>query len=400
MYEAHPLIHYQYNDKEDMFDAHSYDKGALVLHLLRMHLGDEAFFAGIQHYIQANALTDVEYDELRIAQEEVSGRDLQGFFNQWFNSTGHPDWSVKLTHANDSIHIDIHQNQYMDKGYNLFECPLEIAVYNSSSKKHEYTFDISSEKEHFAIARPDSNSTIHVDPEKKILGRISIEYSQEDYRQIYQNAKHPIARFEAIKSLLPLINSDSTLCSAILSDPYFRIRAFGVRALENPDSSILNQLKELSFEDPHPLVRHESINLLGNYSDDEWLHLLSDNMLKEPSQRVLLASFAVLLENEPTYAIAPAMNYVLQKSFGLQEASFQALRKNKNVRFFPIMEKALMQKHGKELDRLLKEYVLMAGEIGEEGRIHARNHINNLLKTKNKNDLDYTILIKYRQSLL
>src|SRR5690606_10639756 len=38
------LIRFDYEDKEDMFDSHSYAKGGRVLHMLRKYTGDEAFF--------------------------------------------------------------------------------------------------------------------------------------------------------------------------------------------------------------------------------------------------------------------------------------------------------------------------------------------------------------------
>src|SRR5690606_18478235 len=44
---AHDLIDFSYDDKEDMFDAHSYNKGGLVLHMLRKYVGDEAFFTSL-----------------------------------------------------------------------------------------------------------------------------------------------------------------------------------------------------------------------------------------------------------------------------------------------------------------------------------------------------------------
>ena len=48
--EKHPLIFFGYADKEDMFDAHSYNKGGLVLHMLRSYVGDRAFFTGLQNH--------------------------------------------------------------------------------------------------------------------------------------------------------------------------------------------------------------------------------------------------------------------------------------------------------------------------------------------------------------
>ena len=88
--ETHPLIEFEYEDKEDMFDAHSYNKGGAVMHMLRNYVGDQAFFAGTQKYLQDNALQAVEAHDLRLAFEAVTGEDLNWFFNQWFFRQGPP----------------------------------------------------------------------------------------------------------------------------------------------------------------------------------------------------------------------------------------------------------------------------------------------------------------------
>lgn len=87
---GHPLIHYGYGNREEMFDAHSYNKGGCVLHMLRLQLGDEAFFESLNRYLGDNEYTAVEVDELRMAFEEVTGQDLHWFFDQWFIGAGHP----------------------------------------------------------------------------------------------------------------------------------------------------------------------------------------------------------------------------------------------------------------------------------------------------------------------
>jgi len=91
---AHPLIHYRYEDKEEMFDAHSYNKGGLVLHMLRDMVGDDAFYASLHKYLKDNEYTEVEADELRLAFEDVTGKDLIWFFEQWYFSAGHPELYV------------------------------------------------------------------------------------------------------------------------------------------------------------------------------------------------------------------------------------------------------------------------------------------------------------------
>ena len=54
------LIRFQYSDKEDMFDGHSYNKGGQVLHMLRKYVGDDAFFASLKLYLETNKFTSVE----------------------------------------------------------------------------------------------------------------------------------------------------------------------------------------------------------------------------------------------------------------------------------------------------------------------------------------------------
>ncbi|MEM8909604.1 MAG: M1 family metallopeptidase, partial [Bacteroidota bacterium] len=73
---AHPLIHFGVADKEDMFDAHSYNKGGLVLHMLRNYIGDDAFFATLEKYLKDNAYAAVEAHDLRLVTEEVCGQDF------------------------------------------------------------------------------------------------------------------------------------------------------------------------------------------------------------------------------------------------------------------------------------------------------------------------------------
>ena len=49
----HDLIWFDYIEKDDMFDGHSYNKGGRILHMLRTYLGDEAFFNNILFYINS-----------------------------------------------------------------------------------------------------------------------------------------------------------------------------------------------------------------------------------------------------------------------------------------------------------------------------------------------------------
>ncbi len=71
-------------------NAAVYVRGASVLHMLRVHLGDEVFDAGIANYVADNADRLVESSDLRRAMEDVSGTHLGWLFDQWVYGVGAP----------------------------------------------------------------------------------------------------------------------------------------------------------------------------------------------------------------------------------------------------------------------------------------------------------------------
>ena len=87
--ESKDLIRFKYDTPNDLFDRVSYEKGGLILHMLRDYLGDKMFFAGLKKYLTDNQYGTAESHHLRLALEEVSGKDLN-----WFLGKGHPKIQV------------------------------------------------------------------------------------------------------------------------------------------------------------------------------------------------------------------------------------------------------------------------------------------------------------------
>ena len=141
-YVTHPLIHFHYADREDMFDNHSYAKGGQIVHMLRHLLGDEAFFASVQHYLTENAFSAVESHDMRLAFEETTGRDLNWFFNQWFFSEGHPVIEVRHLNEFDMYQLEVVQTQ-SDGFPKVFQFPISVGV-RENGKYREHKFWISS----------------------------------------------------------------------------------------------------------------------------------------------------------------------------------------------------------------------------------------------------------------
>ena len=130
--ERRPIVHDVYKDPIDLFfGGHTYAGGATRLHLLRSVLGDEAFFAGVEHYTRVNRNQSVETTDLRDAFEEVSGVDLDWFFETWLESPGYPEFEVSWRYDEDAgqVLVTIDQVQAIGDGtLAAYRTPVNIEV--------------------------------------------------------------------------------------------------------------------------------------------------------------------------------------------------------------------------------------------------------------------------------
>ena len=74
-----------------VFRALVYNKGAMVLHMLRRLLGDETFFSGVRRYYNTMRFRKAGTDDLIRAFEAESGRSLTAFFDRWIHEDDLPD---------------------------------------------------------------------------------------------------------------------------------------------------------------------------------------------------------------------------------------------------------------------------------------------------------------------
>ena len=132
----HDLVDFYYNDREDVFDAVSYNKGGGILHMLRNIVGDTAFFDALHLYLETNKYTAAEVPQLRLAFQKVTGQDLNWFFNEWYYNKGYP--VITINHSyNASMHqetVTIDQTQDL-KQNPVFYMPIQIDIYNNGKRK-------------------------------------------------------------------------------------------------------------------------------------------------------------------------------------------------------------------------------------------------------------------------
>jgi aminopeptidase N len=107
-----------------------YTKGALVMQMLKKHLGPERFWASINRYLTRHAYGNATSDDLRRAVLHATGQNLDWFWDQWIYKAGYPQFTVAQTYDSTagSLALTVRQTQMdtarADSGGVRFVTPL------------------------------------------------------------------------------------------------------------------------------------------------------------------------------------------------------------------------------------------------------------------------------------
>jgi aminopeptidase N len=303
------LVRFHYADREDMFDAVTYQKGGLIMDMLRAYLGDDVFFAGLSQYLKQNALGNGEAHQMRLAFEAASGQDLNWFYNQWFFNAGQP--TVTIDYAWDTARkVQKVTVQQLQPGQ-PFTLPIAIDLYvKGKAERHNVVLRKATETLEFPVAaKPD---LVNVDAQKVMLWQKKDNKPFADYVYQYQHAPRYVDRYEAIAAAKDKQGADAAarnLLVAATSDKYHGLRIEALQALDLKNKAVQKTIapvlrKQLSKE-KEPLVQAEILTNLGLLEDKKDEKLFTDN-LKSQSYAVQGAALSGLAAINPAQALTQA----------------------------------------------------------------------------------------------
>ncbi len=76
--------------REEIFSDSVYERGGMTLHALRRLVGDETFFGMLHTWTEQHKDGNASTADFVALAERASGRQLDGFFDQWLYTTGRP----------------------------------------------------------------------------------------------------------------------------------------------------------------------------------------------------------------------------------------------------------------------------------------------------------------------
>jgi aminopeptidase N len=269
--EHKDLVRFYYKDKEDMFDAVSYNKGGRILNMLRHLVGDSAFFKSLNLYLNQNKYGTGSATKLRLAFEQVTGQDLNWFWNQWYFGAGNPklDISYAYDSSAETATVTIEQTQKET----FFKLPIDVDIYHGKNKIR-YSVWMTQPKQSFTFNVGEKPDLINVDGDKILLVEKSDHKTLQEFINQYQLAGNYVDREEAVSYAMAHLDETGAkdfLVSA-LNDKFHGIRSDILQGTDPRAYSAADfaKIATIAQSDPDRIVRSNAIDILGFTKDSSY----------------------------------------------------------------------------------------------------------------------------------
>jgi aminopeptidase N len=262
-----PIVTRRYADPADMFDGHTYAKGALVLHMIHFLLGEEGWSKGIHAYVERFAGQTVTTPGLQDALEKATGVSLGPVFDQYVYGAGHPELKVKWDYQPDTrqVHLEIRQTQKTG----LFSFPLEVAL---TDEKETVTHRLPVAARDFQdlyLPSEERPRTVVLDPQGWILKTVDFSKPAAEWALQLSSSKPLPARLEAIHALGDLGGDEAVaaLGRALREEPFYGARREAARALGKIQKDASLEALRAGLGDKDSRVRSSVLESLGSFPE-------------------------------------------------------------------------------------------------------------------------------------
>jgi aminopeptidase N len=222
-----PIVDDRYEFPVEVYDRHAYQKGSLVLGMLRDVMGDEAFFRTLGHYAHKHEWQSVETNDLKVAIEEVTGQNLDWFFDQWLYRAGYPEFEVSHFYdgATKQLRVTVRQVQDTGNGTPLFRMPVEIEVIGKAATR-KFQVRVEKEEQEFHFAVDERPLAVLFDAADRVLKTLRHEKSKQELFYQLRHSREFTARMRAARDLAAFKDEDVTesLRRSLLHDEFGGVR--------------------------------------------------------------------------------------------------------------------------------------------------------------------------------
>ncbi len=336
-----PIVFNTYIEPIDLFDTHLYQKGGLVLNLIRSILGEADFWKSVQLYLVRHHGQTVETLDLIRAIEEATGKNLRRVFDEWVFNAGYPEFEVSYQWHEDKKLTEWVIEQKQTGGQpsvtkdgvttSLFHLPLSIEMTLENGERIKNTIDVGDARERVFLPSPSRPVMVRFDRDFTIPKTLKFPRPKE--MLLYQLTKDSdcMGRIEAAQELGREIGktADSELINVLekvlTADAFWGVQVEAARVLSSirTDQARDALVRALKISN-NPKGRRGIVSALGAFKDEPSAAALKTFAEGDPSYFV---------EADATYAWAsskmkPWDNHRLTDIKSVEDFLHQQLEKN------------------------------------------------------------------------
>jgi hypothetical protein len=239
-----------------------YDKGAMVFHMLRRQLGDDAFWGALKDLYRDRLFKTTSWNDMRKAFESRAKRSLAKFFDQWVFRKGSPQFQLNAVRSRQTGDTWTIEGRVLQRNPE-FSFELNLAL-QSRDQTISQTIQVTDKQTRFQIISPSRPLKLQVDPDADI------------FRLLFPGEIPPaINSLKSSRSLLVVLADH--IEPDVESATHMLLRSLGIKQYEIAQESTL---------DPRDL-RQKDILIVGYPNRNELLVNLPGQVAIKPTSFTL-----------------------------------------------------------------------------------------------------------------
>lgn len=300
-----PLEYRYFDSRREIYNTETtYQKGAIVLNMLRWIMGDDAFFKGLAYFQNKHQFSNVESKDLLTAFEEATGMNLTWFFEQWIWGGGHPVFEVSSQYlpGKKKVEVTVEQVQPLVEGQGIFQLPVEIRI-DAKGKIQRHRVWIEQQTDHFVFDAESAPDMVSFDGRGALVADIQMRKNVKEL--IYQSNNDELpGRLGALRQLASSHAANpatlNSIRSLLASGVHWSLRAEAALLLRNLHSSDaeLLLLSQLTDKDYH--VRKAAVIALGSRFSEASRTALRKITESEKNDDIAATALVSLAQIDPT----------------------------------------------------------------------------------------------------
>ncbi|MBP2282494.1 aminopeptidase N [Flavobacterium sp. CG_23.5] len=195
-----------------------YDKGGMIVSMLRTLAGDTKFFEATKNYVAALSYASADTDNLRQHfQTALAGADLSGFFADWVNGVGTPSYNVEWNNVGTKVTLKLTQTRSSNSNVTYFRMPVVIKVKDAAGTAQNIvlydnggdlsiadngTINAGTGSNKITITLPFVPTTVQFDPDNVTIATGTVEFNGALAKISTQKAAIKVGSINDFKTLI------------------------------------------------------------------------------------------------------------------------------------------------------------------------------------------------------